>query len=93
MNAVASAGAASPLVQLACCASVEVQHEAIGILCQLAHQSHELPSLVEAGVVPPLVAQLHSSEAGAAVATALENSRVIRLGGWRSRTRAVSRFW
>jgi hypothetical protein len=71
-KAVAAAGAASPLVQLACSASVEVQQEAIGILCQLAHQSHELPSLVEAGVVPPLVAQLHSSEAGAAVATALE---------------------
>ena len=71
-RAVAAAGAASPLVQLTCNASVEVQEEAIGILCQLAHQSHELPSLVEAGVVPPLVAQLHSAEAGAAVATALE---------------------
>ena len=59
--AVCSASAAKPLVRCA-------RPEAISILCQLTHQEAERPSLIAAGVVPPLVAQLsESAEAACAV--------------------------
>ena len=59
--AVCSASAAKPLVRCA-------RPEAISILCQLTHQEAERPSLIAAGVVPPLVAQLsESAEAARAV--------------------------
>ena len=54
--AVCAAGGATPLVKCA-------RPEAISILCQLTHQAPERPSLITAGVVPPLVLQLSADSA------------------------------
>ena len=60
-TSLADAGAAAPLVQLARDSSDRVvRHEAIGILCRLAQQQEQLLTLIEAGTVPVLVAELAS---------------------------------
>ena len=68
-QAVCSSGAAKPLVWLTE-EKGPVRQEAISILCQLAQQAAERPSLITAGVVPPLVAQLSEAKDGALEAAA-----------------------